>query len=358
MIFDELTIPDWHDKNKYLIDVEIKPDDHNTLYIASVGIGSGSLTHDYSAEIWKTHNAKATNVTWQRIENGLPDYVERYALETDPQNPDRLYISYTTAGGISGYSSFYIKTADYPNYIIQDKYQKLNIYNYYTYHLAGLGYWRFETEISPENSNIMFIGGYNMDVLDLSTSQIIKSYLITAASDDNFHVDQRIFKTAVSGGKTYLFSGNDGGVSKYNFNDDIMESINGTGLDNLQYFGIGDCEAMPEFFIGGTQDNGEIGNGPGYWKRVNVGDSYENIIDPVEPNIVYCTNNGGRGKNIKKSYNYGFYFVDINNDIPSPVRKDYGLNDRPFVMSPQDRNTLFIGYHEVYKTTNGGDNWE
>ncbi len=95
MIFDELTIPDWWDKNKYLIDVEIKPNDHNTLYIASVGIGSGSLTHDYSAEIWNTHNAKATNVTWQRIENGLPDYVERYALETDPQNPDKLYISYS-----------------------------------------------------------------------------------------------------------------------------------------------------------------------------------------------------------------------------------------------------------------------
>ena len=87
-----------------------------------------------------------------------------------------------------------------------------------------------------------------------------------------------------------MFCGNDGGVSRYDYENDIMISLNRSGLNNLQYFGIGNSELMHEFHIGGTQDNGEIGNGDedngtGSWKRVNVGDAYENIIDPVEPKI-------------------------------------------------------------------------
>ncbi len=357
MIFNELTIPNWWDKNKYLIDVEIKPNDHNTLYIASVGIGSGSLTYDYSAEIWKTHTAKANNVTWQRIENGLPDYVDRYALETDSQNPDKLYIAYTVPGNSSYTMSFFLKEADYPNYQLQNIYEKLNYYNSYSSHLAGTGYWRFEIEISPANSDIMFIGGYNLDVLNLATNQIIKYHHVSSGSNASFHVDQRIFKTTLLSGKTYLFCGNDGGVSKYNYSDDILESINGQGLDNLQYFGIGNCDKKSGFFIGGTQDNGEIGNGTDNWIRTNVGDSYENIIDPVETNIVYCTSNGGI-KNVNKSNNSAVSFINITLGLSFPINEDYGLNDRPFVMSPQDRNTLYIGYHEVYKTTNGGSYWQ
>ncbi len=358
IIFDQLTIPDYWDKNKYLKDIEFKPDDHNTIYISSVSIKTKeNPTHDYSAEIWKTHNAKANNVTWQRIENGLPDYVVRYALETDPQNPDKLYIGYTVPGSLEHYISFYLKETGYPNYTILDKYEKLNIYDYYSSQLAGLGYWRFEMEVSPANPDIMFIGGFNLDVLNLATNQIIKSYHVYAGSYPAFHVDQRIFKTNVSNRKTYLFCGNDGGVSKYNYTDDIMESINGQGLDITQYYGLGDCEKMQEFFIGGTQDNGEIGNGPGNWISVSVGDSYENIIDPVEPNIVYCTSNGGY-KKVLKSNNYGVSFNGINHGLEIPIDADSGLNDRPFVMSPQNSNTLYIGYHEVYKTTNGGTDWQ
>ena len=359
MIFDQLSIPNYWDKNKYLIDIEFKPNDHNTVYISSVSIKTKeNPTHEYSAEIWNTHNAKASSVAWQRIENGLPDYEERYSLETDPQNPDMLYIGFTGPGSSSNYSSFYLKSAEFPNYTIQDKYQKLNIYNSYSSQLAGIGYWRFEMELSPANSNILFLGGYNLDVLDLTTNQIVKSHHVTSSSDPEFHVDQRVFKATISAGKTYLFCGNDGGVSKYNYTDDNMESINGYGLDNLQYFGIGDCEVMPEFYIGGTQDNGEIGSHTGSWYRTNVGDSYENIIDPIAPNIVYCTNNGGNGKNIQRSTDYGEHFSEINIGIPQQVRQDYGLEDRPFVMSPQDKSNFYIGYHEVYKTTNSGSNWQ
>lgn len=358
VIFDELTIPDYWDKNKYLQHIEFKPDDHNTIYVSSVSIKTNeNPTHEYSAELWKTHNVKAVNVNWQRIETGLPDYSERFGLETDPQNPDLLYVGYTVLGNSSGRKSFYLKTTNYPNYQIQDKFEKLNYYSSYSNAFSGLGYYMFDMELSPSNPNIMFLGGFNLEILNLSTNQLDKFYGVTSASNTSFHVDQRVFKSATSGGKTYLFCGNDGGVSRYNYTDDVMESINGTGLDNLQYYGIANSEAMPGFFIGGTQDNGEIGNGTGSWFRYNVGDSYENIIDPVESNIVYCTANGG-SKVVKKSSNNGESFTNINSGLSYPITNGFGLNDRPFLMSLHNRSTLYVGYHEVYKTTDGGANWQ
>lgn len=363
MIFDELTIPIEHyGKEKVLKDIEFKPNDHNTLYISSLGAKSDvSYSIESSAEIWKTHNAKASNVNWQRITTGLPDYIQRYALETDVSDPNTLYIAYVDAGSTSGIS-FFLKKASFPSYLLQNVYQRLNYSGgSYSQDLGGLGYFRFELEISPVDSDIMFVGGFNLDVIDMALSQIVESFHVSSSSHPDFHVDQRIFKTSVSNNKTYVFCGNDGGVSKYNYTDDLMQSINGIGLDNLQFFGIGDSEVLPEFYIGGTQDNGEIGNGddddgiPGDWIRVNVGDAYENIIDPVEPNIVYAISNGG-SKSIKKSSNYGEVFYGAVTGIPSAARKK-GLNDCPFVMSPQNRNTLYVAYDEIYKTTDGAGNW-
>lgn len=157
-------------------------------------------------------------------------------------------------------------------------------------------------------------------------------------------------------GTTYLFCGNDGGVSRFTWENKVMESINGPGLNNLQFYGIANNDVTPKYYIGGTQDNGMIGNGLGYWHRYNVGDGYEAIVDAVAPNIVYCTSNGGT-RDVNKSTNYGQTFSSSYTGISYPTRKNYGLNDRPFCISSNDHNTLYICYDEVYKTTNGANNW-
>lgn len=102
IIFNQLTIPGWWDKNKYLIDIEFKPNDHNTIYISSVSIKTNeNPTSDYSAEIWRTHNAKEMNVLWYKIDNGLPVYCERYELAATNYSPNLLYVQFTQ--GIEDY---------------------------------------------------------------------------------------------------------------------------------------------------------------------------------------------------------------------------------------------------------------
>jgi len=201
----------------------------------------------------------------------LPDFVERIGIAVSTNEPNRLFIGYSLPSNLPNRVSFYLKSSEYPAYTISDVFSKEDFYPGYSASYSGLGYFALDMEMSPTDPSIMYLGGYNLEVLDINTAVTKKFYSVTSSSNPYFHVDQRVFKTAVSDGNTYLYCGNDGGVSRFDYENNIMLSLNGTGLDNLQYFGIANSELIPEFHIGGTPDNGEIGNGTGNWLRYNVG---------------------------------------------------------------------------------------
>jgi hypothetical protein len=75
VIFDLLTNPSPY-RRKLLRDIEMKPNDNNTLYIASDGFGA------YTSEVWSTSNATSQGqVIWERQDQkwGSP-IIERYEL--------------------------------------------------------------------------------------------------------------------------------------------------------------------------------------------------------------------------------------------------------------------------------------
>lgn len=349
VIFNQLSYePLFWNTNKHLLDIEFKPNDPNTVYISSNGIGPTQYNSVLTAELWMTNNARGTQVNWTRLQNGLPAWVDRIGIETDPLNPNDLFILYNESSYVK------LKKLTAPLYESTTIFQKYAP-NSYGSAFGGTGYWCMNIEISPSDPDIAYIAGYNLQALKMSTGTYDFYYVYASPPHPDFHVDQRIFKTVQSGTTTYLFCGNDGGVSRYNCNTKVMESINGPGLDNVQYYGIGFSPINSDFYIGGTQDNGVIGNGNNSWDAVVVGDAYETIIDPVLDNIVYCTSNGG-SKVVRKSGDYGKSFNLIMNGIPTANRV-YGLNDRPFEISPSDNSTLYVGYDEIFKTINGGTNW-
>jgi hypothetical protein len=357
IIFDQLSYaPGFWNTNKHLLDIEFKPNDPNTIYISSNGIGPTEFDNLLTAEVWVTHNAKApvNDIIWSRIVNGIDSFTDRIGIETDPLNPDILYILYTI-GMPNDQAKTILKKANFPNYQAQLVFEKTWGMGY-SQHFGGTGYWCMNLEVSPVDPEIIYIGGWNLQTLNMNTGTY-EFFGVSSAPHETFHVDQRIFKTVRSGDSAFLFCGNDGGVSRYDCKNKTMSSLNGTGLDNHQFYGIGYSPVIPDFYIGGTQDNHVIGNGDNTWNIGQVGDGYEVIIDPFEPNIVYCTSNGW-SKSVNRSTNSGKNFSSINNNIPDQIRKDKGLNDRPLKLSPFDRNTLFVAYDEIYKTTNGGGNWQ
>ena len=142
LIFDQLTYsPDWYGTHKMLLDIEFKPGDPNTIFITGNGNtiqGSDGFTHAKSAELWVTNNATSPTVTWTRIEAGLPDYCDRFAISPDLSNPSVLFIGYSV-GVSSGTAMFNVKKMNIPAYTFTHMYNKQWTLSYSS-PFGGMGY--------------------------------------------------------------------------------------------------------------------------------------------------------------------------------------------------------------------------
>lgn len=348
LIFNALTYSaSWYGDRKLIVDIEFKPGDPGTCVIASTGIRN-HYDHEAGGELWITRNAKDDSVYWQRIEDGLPEYCDRYALAVHSSDPATFFIGFSV--GIGPFRArFAINQLNFDSFHSENVFEKEWWQNYGSA-FSGMGYWCTGMEFSPTDPRVLFIGGYSIQALDLESKQFI--FYRGGLKDKDLHVDQRVFKVVSDNGKTCLFSGNDGGISRLEYETGITRSCNGKGLNNVQYYGIGHSESDPGFMIGGTQDNGVFGNGNGNWNVSAVGDAYEVIVDPVQPENVYITATGG-SMFIARSVNHGKTFYNT----PQPFANG-GINHKPFLMSPSDRKTLYVGYNEVFMSPDQCISWQ
>ena len=109
-------------------------------------------------------------------------------------------------------------------------------------------------------------------------------------------------------------------------------------------------------FLGGTQDNGTIraleSNGPDSWTHIFGGDGGYVAIDPTDPSTLYVEYQWSR---IQKSIDGGATFVEARTGITdSPYTF---LFITPFVMDPNDSQTLWTGGRRLWRTTDGADLW-
>lgn len=348
LIFDALTyLPSWYLDRKLITEIEFRPGNPDVLIIGSTGIRNQSA-HEASGEVWISRNALADTVSWTRVEAGLPDYCDRFAISVQPSDTSHFFLGYSIGTG-SFRARFNVDRLEVPSLEVTHLFDR-EWWQNYSSAFAGMGFWCNGMEMSPVDPEILFVGGYSIQVLHLDTKAF--DFYRCGLKEKNTHVDQRVFKVVHSQGKTYLFSGNDGGVTRFEYETGSFKSCNGPGLNNLQFYRIGHAEANPDFLIGGTQDNGVVGNAYGNWNSTTVGDAYEVIVDPDESEQVFIAATGG-SKFIARSVNEGRSFFNT----PQPFA-DGGLNNRPFLMSPADSRTLFVGYNELFKSSDQGLSWQ
>ncbi len=125
----------------------------------------------------------------------------------------------------------------------------------------------------------------------------------------------------------------------------------GSGGDQYSKEGVG---------LTGSEDNGESwrNSDDGFIKDVHVS---KLIIDPNNSNIFYATTQGeteytdkvGDGAGVFKSTDRGNNWTQINNGLNS-------LETNVLVVDPNDSETLYLGTDDdgIYKSKNGGENWE
>lgn len=321
------------------IDIVQHPTDPDVLYAAmwerrrglnyrrSFGDGSG---------VWKTTDG---GDNWTELTNGLPTGIDvgRIGLDISQSNPNVLYAFYDMPSQevrvfrTDNAGAEWTRTND-------GSLDEMN---------SSFGWYFGQIRIDPTDEDIAYAMGVEMHrTLDGGdTWQVIADYNNTY----EIHVDHHAMFIDENTGR--IFEGNDGG---FYYSDDYGD--NWTKINNLpitQFYYITTDYQNPERLMGGTQDNNTIRTITGSlndWFAILGGDGFYCLYDYINNNNVYAESQYG---NLYKSENGGYNFEYISYEMYYD-RKNWMA---PLVMDPVDPEILYFGTHRVWKTTDGGSDW-
>lgn len=121
------------------------------------------------------------------------------------------------------------------------------------------------------------------------------------------------------------------------------------GIRISQMYKLGVSTLNPTETITGLQDNGRKLNVGTSWFDVKGGDGMECLIDYSNNNIQYGTYVNGQ---IDRTMNHW-----VNRTAIEPAGAGDGAWVTPYMINPVNPTTLYVGYSDIWKTTNRGDSW-
>jgi photosystem II stability/assembly factor-like uncharacterized protein len=215
---------------------------------------------------------------------------------------------------------------------------------------TGQGTYDLALAASPVDKDLIFVGGIhtwkstdggkNWKLLNHWTG----SYFLPYVHADQHHI-------VINPRTLELYNTNDGGIYSSTDNGVNWKDIS-SGLSVSQYYRINVSPANNDMVIGGTQDNGTFLYKNKIWSQVNGGDGMDCAIDPINDNYVYSSTQNG---NLFRSTSGGFNFNRIAG--PDLFANEDGSWVTPFVLNPINPASIYIGFRNIYKTTNRGATW-
>lgn len=222
-------------------------------------------------------------------------------------------------------------------------------------HIPFAGYWKMELQFSVTQPNEFYLGGVYLFKYILSKD----SARYTGPLAHNYHKDVRdllIFK-GTEGDKVYM--GNDGGVTRSDNGALTWHDITRNGMQSTQFYNIAISDKGNMVYCGPQDGNLCFYNyDTRKWTReTHIGDAYDGLVDYNDPDNVYMVTFPPKPnrKNIflLKSDDAGdsFEFKGV------PDTTEVGRNNIPIVMDPTDPKILYAGLKNVWKSTDGAENW-
>lgn len=316
------------------------PRDPNTLYAAtyqrrraSFGFNGGGS----SSGIWKSNDGGRS---WNRLSKGIPEGpLGRIGLDIFRGNPDIVYarIEHEKQGGV---------------YRSDD---------------AGMS-WR---KMGSHNGRPMYFGIIRVDpVNDL---RVYTPETPLSVSDDGgktfrgdgatqIHVDHHAMWINPSN-PNHMMIGNDGGVSITRDKGKTWMWL--PHLPVAQFYHVGYDMQQPFNVCGGLQDNqswcgpSQVRNNQGItdhdWWTIPGGDGFVNLFDPANDRIIYTESQEGTLGRIDKLTGEQ---QGVQPQAPANA-KAYRWNwDTPFIFSPHDPRTIYLGGNFLFKSTDRGQSWK
>lgn len=312
------------------IDLEFKPGDPQTLY--------GS---NWNGDIYKSTNSGST---WS---SSLTTNGKRTQLAVSSNDPTVVYA--VMANSSNALKGVYKSTDSGSSFSLV--YNSVNMLGWSCDGSGGGGQGWYDLCIiaDPNQANTVFVGGVNTwKSTDGGSSWVINNHWSNTCGGiaTTVHADKHYF--AYQNGTSTLFECNDGGL--YSTSDAGANwSHLGSGLIISQIYRLGVAQTTPDDVICGLQDNGTKALLTNVWDDVIGGDGMECLID-------YSNSNTQYGE---------LYYGDIyrtTNHWSSKTLISGGISGNaawvtPYVQDPNSSNTLYVGYQDVWKSTNQGNSW-
>jgi len=311
------------------IDMEYKPGVFNTLY------GSTSDGKIYISTNGGTTWTQALSVSnGQRTELAVSANQATWVYAVMANDESGLYGIYKSTNSGSSYTQIFAGTT-----------KNLLGYESSGSDSGGQGWYDLCIATSPSNANTVLVGGVNTW---RSTNGGTSWSIVNHWWGDGVpavHADKHALVYRSNGD---LFECNDGGV--------YLSTNNGTswtdktnGIVTSQMYKLGCSVTSQNVTITGLQDNGTKLLYNGTWYDVKGGDGTECLIDYGNVNIQYGAYVNGQ---IDRTTDMWSNATDI-----SPNGNPDGAWVTPYVIDPVTPATIYVGYADLYKSTNRGDSW-
>ncbi len=316
--------------SEVFIDMEFKPGASNIIY--------GSTKQGY---IYRTTDS-GTNWTQSLATSG-----KRTELAVSPNDATVVYA--LIAASNSGLYGIYKSTDSGSSFSVVYNGPNLLAWSCSGGDSGGQGWYDLCIATDPTDDDIVFIGGVNTwKSTDGGTTWNINNHWSSncGGSASNVHADKH--NLTYQNGTSTLWECNDGGLYSTS-NSGSTWSHHTTGMTISQMYRLGVAQTTTQDVITGLQDNGTKALLSSTWEDVIGGDGMECLIDFSDENTQYGSLYYGA---IHRTTDAWWSSTQINGGISGNAAWV-----TPYVQDPNASSTLYVGYEDVWKSTNQGDNW-
>lgn len=319
-------------------DLKFKPGDNNTVYAC------GNMFS-------KTTNA---GVTWSNVNFPSPNgnSIGRVAMAVTPASPNTVFVLAGQGASSSyGFAGFYVSSNSGVSFTKTCSTPNLLGWNPSGNDSGGQAWYDLIVAANPNNATEVICGGVNTwRSTNGGTSFSLFTHWYGGGGKPYVHADVHAIEY-FPGNSSRIQIGCDGGIYETTNGGTVWNMIS-NGLQIGQQYRLGVSQSNPDYTMTGWQDNGTSLTDQGTTISDNIlgGDGMECAVNPVTDQVMYGEYYNGY---IEKSTNGGNSFAAIVGTGSTGVDED-GDWVTPYVIDPNNPNTVYVGKSQVYKSTNAG----